>query len=175
MKWQCKEKKVEKEGKKAIKEKKDDFSGKSMGSLAGIATLRRSGDVILLDGGDYKTVKSDFSIGPLQLEVSKTFGSGKSRSVKSAKAVTEKLVGRITLKVKPDGSAHVKSVSFKKPEQVEIRGSLSEQKKRSDKYLKNSVGRIRPMAAQRLLKMARYVLKSPATAAATSEINIFHV
>jgi len=155
--------KGEKEGKKLAKGKKDDFSGKSMGSLAGIATLRRSGDVALLDAGNHKIVKSEFSIGPLQLEVSKTFGNGKSRSVKTAKAVTEELIGKITLKVKPDGSAHVKSVSFKKPENVEIRGSLGDQKKRSDNYLKSSVGKIRPMAAQRLLKMARYVLKSPST------------
>jgi len=160
---QGKHNKNAKEGKKDAKAKKNDFSGKSMGSLAGIATLRRSGDVTLLDEGSFKVVKSEFSIGPLQLEVSKTFGSGKSRSVKTAKAVTEQLIGKITLKVKPDGSAHVKSVSFKKPENVEVRGSLGDQKKRSDNYLKQSVGKVRPMAAQRLLKMARYVLKSPST------------
>merc|ERR1711962_809440 len=155
--------KNEKHKGKAGKKNEEEFTGKSMGSLAGIATLRRAGDVTVMNSDSHKIVKSEFSIGPLQLEVSKTYGHGQSRSVKTAKAVTEELIGKITLKVKPDGSAHVKSVSFKKPENVEIRGSLGDQKKRSDNYLKSSVGKIRPMAAQRLLKMARYVLKSPST------------
>jgi len=151
-------------GKKSHKKSNDlEDVGKSMGSLSGIATLRRSNDVVVMNSDNYKVVKSDFSIGPLQLEVSKTFGKGKSRSVKTAKAVTEELAGKMVLKVKPDGSAHVKSVFFHKPEKVEVRGSLGSKKRRSDTYLKNSVGKVRPMAAQRILKMARYVLKSPST------------
>jgi len=185
------EKKAKKEGRKEKKEKEDETlersrrnkhsndkgkgrhnkksaeeengGGKTMGSLAGIATLRRSKDVIVMNSESYKVVKSDFTIGPLQLEVSKTVGKGQARSVKTAKAVTEELSGKMVLKVKPDGSAHVKSVFFHKPEKVEVRGSLGNQKKRSDTYLKNSVGKVRPMAAQRILKMARYVLKSPST------------
>merc|ERR1712088_443359 len=50
---QGKHNKNAKEGKKDAKAKKNDFSGKSMGSLAGIATLRRSGDVTLLDEGSF--------------------------------------------------------------------------------------------------------------------------
>ena len=107
--------------------------------------------------------------------------------------------------VKPDGSAHVKKVVFKKPEQVilhcrcrpqstnshfcqnfqvDVLGSISDQKKRSDTYLKNSVNKMRPIAAQKILKTARsaflfflplslehesncfgfrYVLKAPST------------
>ena len=45
--------------------------------------------------------------------------------------------------------------------QVDVKGSLTDQKKRSDVYVKNSVNKIRPFAAQRSLKMARYVLKTP--------------
>jgi hypothetical protein len=45
--------------------------------------------------------------------------------------------------------------------QVDVKGSLTDQKKRSDSYVKNSVNKIRPFAAQRILKMARYVLKTP--------------
>ena len=45
--------------------------------------------------------------------------------------------------------------------QVDVKGSLTDQKKRSDVYVKNSVNKIRPFAAQRILKMARYVLKTP--------------
>ena len=67
----------------------------------------------------------------------------------------------IYLKVKPDGSAHVKKVVFKEPENVDVKGSLSDNKPRNLRYLKNSVNKMRPLAAIRVLKTARYVLKSP--------------
>jgi len=134
-----------------------------MGSLAGIATLRRSGDVTVMDEDNHKVVTSTFTVGPLQLEVSKTLGQGKSRTVKTAKATTDVMTGTMILKVKPDGSAHVKKVVFDKPDHVDVKGSLSDNKPRSITYLKNSVNRMRPIAAQKILKTARYVLKAPAT------------
>merc|ERR1719334_1881078 len=142
---------------------KSEAETKSMGSLAGIATLRRSGDVKVVDEESHKTVTSKFTVGPLQLEVSKTYGHGKERTIKTAKASTDVMSGIMVLKVKPDGSAHVKKVVFQKPEQVDVLGSISDQKKRSDTYLKNSVNKMRPIAAQKILKTARYVLKAPGT------------
>merc|ERR1712227_418846 len=147
---------------KAREERKEEET-KSMGSLAGIATLRRSGDVVVADEESHKVVTSTFTVGPLQLEVSKTYGEGKARTVRTAKASTDVMSGTMVLKVKPDGSAHVKKVVFKKPEQVDVLGSISDQKKRSDTYLKNSVNKMRPIAAQKILKTARYVLKAPST------------
>ena len=41
--------------------------------------------------------------------------------------------------------------------QVDVLGSISDQKKRSDTYLKNSVNKMRPIAAQKILKTARCV------------------
>merc|ERR1712088_873248 len=149
-------------GAKAREQRKEEET-KSMGSLAGIATLRRSGDVVVGDEESHKIVTSAFTVGPLQLEVSKTYGEGKARTVRTAKASTDVMSGTMVLKVKPDGSAHVKKVVFKKPEQVDVLGSISDQKKRSDTYLKNSVNKMRPIAAQKILKTARYVLKAPST------------
>merc|ERR1712037_942619 len=76
---------------------------KSMGSLAGIATLRRSGDVMVGDEESHKIVTSTFTVGPLQLEVSKTYGEGKARTVRTAKASTDVMSGTMVLKVKPEG------------------------------------------------------------------------
>merc|ERR1712147_253628 len=149
-------------GSKGREQRKEEET-KSMGSLAGIATLRRSGDVVVGDEESHKVVTSTFTVGPLQLEVSKTYGEGKARTVRTAKASTDVMSGTMVLKVKPDGSAHVKKVVFKKPEQVDVLGSISDQKKRSDTYLKNSVNKMRPIAAQKILKTARYVLKAPST------------
>merc|ERR1712242_502154 len=81
---------------------------KMLGSLSGIATLRREGDVTVKDEDNHKIVVSEFSVGPLQLEVSKVYGKGKARTIKSAKAITDVMSGTMTLKVKPDGTAHVK-------------------------------------------------------------------
>ena len=66
-----------------------------------------------------------------------------------------------SVQVKPDGTAHVKKVVFKEPENVDVKGSLSNNKPRTLRTLKNSVNKMRPLAAIRILKTARYVLKSP--------------
>merc|ERR1712073_125352 len=73
---------------------------KMLGSLSGIATLRREGDVAVKDEDNHKIVVSEFSVGPLQLEVSKVYGKGKARTIRSAKAITDVMSGTMTLKVK---------------------------------------------------------------------------
>merc|ERR1712212_1000533 len=148
---------------KARDNKDTEKESKVMGSLAGIATLRRSGDVTVMDDENHKKVESSFTVGPLMLEVSKTIGQGRSRTVRTVKATTDVMTGHMVLKVKPDGSAHVLKVVFSKPDHVDVQGSLSDNKPRSITYLKNSVNRMRPIAAQKILKTARYVLKAPAT------------
>merc|ERR1712110_587218 len=70
--------------------KKSQPEPKARGSLSGIATLRRSGDVTISDEEDHKIISSEFAVGPLQLEVSKSFGEAKQRKMKS--------VGILTLK-----------------------------------------------------------------------------
>merc|ERR1712241_17378 len=142
---------------------RDGKSEKMVGSLSGIATMERAGDVKVEDEENHKVVTSEFSVGPLQLQVSKIYGKGKARTVKTAKAVTEVMSGTLVLKVKPDGTAHVKKVVFKKPENVEVKGKLSENNPRSLTSMRNSVNKMRPLAAMKILKTARYVLKSPAT------------
>merc|ERR1740129_1424062 len=128
-----KQKNNNKKGKDSMKntEKKarkgsDGKDEKMVGSLSGIATMIRDGDVTVVDEETHKVVTSEFSVGPLQLQVSKIYGRGKARTVKTAKAITDVMSGTLVLKVKPDGTAHVKKVVFKKPENVEVKGKLSE-------------------------------------------------
>merc|ERR1712048_430422 len=139
----------------------DGKEEKMVGSLSGIATMIRDGDVTVVDEETHKVVTSEFRVGPLQLQVSKIYGRGKARTVKTAKAITDVMSGTLVLEVKPDGTAHVKKVVFKKPENVEVKGKLSENDPRSLNYLRNSVNKMRPLAAMKVLKTARYVLKSP--------------
>merc|ERR1712012_1401911 len=124
--------------KQTVNKKRSDLKvqdNKMLGSLSGIATLRRQGDVSVTDEDNHKIVMSEFQVGPSQLEESRVYGNGKGRTVKSAKAITDIMTGVMTLKVKPDGTAHVK----------------------------NSVNKMRPLAALRILKTARYVLKAPSS------------
>merc|ERR1711971_271826 len=57
---------------------------KMMGSLSGIATLRREGDVEVKKEENHKVITSEFNVGPLQLEVSKMYGKGQARTVKNS-------------------------------------------------------------------------------------------
>merc|ERR1711902_311635 len=155
-----------KNNKSKNKARKDNEKGgkseKMVGSLSGIATMERAGDVKVEDEENHKVVTSEFSVGPLQLQVSKIYGRGKARTVKTARAITEVMSGTLVHKVKPDGTAHVKKVVFKKPENVEVKGKLSDSQPRSLTSMRNSVNKMRPLAAMKILKTARYVLKSPA-------------
>jgi len=146
-------------GSKKQKRKVSD-EGKARGSLSGIATLRRSGSVEITEEDDHKIISSEFTVGPLQLEVSKSFGEAKERQVKTAKASTDVMKGVMVLKVKSDGSAHVKKVVFKKPDHVDVSGSLAAKERKSETQLRNSFNRSRGLAAQKILKTARYVLKN---------------
>merc|ERR1711953_1593625 len=142
------------------KRKNKSQDGKARGSLSGIATLRRPGDVSISSEEDHKVITSEFTVGPLQLEVSKSFGDAKQRSTRSAKASTDVMKGVMVLKVKPDGSAHVKKVVFKKPDHVDVSGSITEKERKNESQLRNSFNRSRGLAATKILRMARYVLKS---------------
>jgi len=148
---------------KPEKTKKNEVE-KIVGTLTGIASLRREEQVEIFSADDHKMIQSTFTVGPLTLDVTKSSGRGQERSEKSANAKTAVLKGKMKIKVKEDGSAHVKSVVFEKPDQIEVAGNLGNQK-RSDNILKQSVRSMRSVAAQRVLKMARFVLKSGATIA----------
>merc|ERR1712198_422541 len=161
-KGKSKGKKNSKKGNRSRSNKQSrEESEKMLGSLSGIATLRRDGDVMIENVDNHKELKSYFHVGPLKLEVSKVYGKGKARTIRSAKAVTDTMSGVMTLKVKEDGTAHVKKVVFKEPDNVDVQGSLSDNKVRSLRSMKKTVSQIRPIAAIRVLKTARYVLSAP--------------
>merc|ERR1712064_77303 len=142
------------------KMKRNKQEEKARGSLSGIATLRRTKDVQIMDENGHKILTSYFAVGPLKLSVTKSLGEGQERTIKTAEATTDVMDGVMVLKVKPDGSAHVKKVEFQKPEKVDVTGSLNDAKERSESRIKNTFNKSRGLAANKLLKAARYVLKS---------------
>lgn len=94
---------------------------KAEATLYGLATLKRIGNVKMITDpeGKNSTIKTKFTLGPLKLKVEKAFKRGSVRSVKSATAVTNEMMGRMKFRVL-DNSATLMSIKVQQPKQVNI-------------------------------------------------------
>ncbi|KAH8297852.1 hypothetical protein KR054_011510 [Drosophila jambulina] len=94
---------------------------KAEGSLSGLASLKRVGNVKVISDaeGRNSTIKAKFTLGPLILRVQKSFKKGSVRSVKSATARTNEMIGRIKFSVLDD-RATLMSIKVQQPKQVEV-------------------------------------------------------
>lgn len=90
---------------------------RARGTLYGLATLRRQGNVRVNPSADYITVRSNFVLGPLVLKVEKAFGKGTKRELKSATATTTQMIGRVNLRI-VNGAATLHSIKVQQPKQV---------------------------------------------------------
>lgn len=92
---------------------------RARGTLHGLSTLRRHGNVRVSKQNDYIAVRSNFVLGPLVLKVEKPFGRGVKREVKRATATTTQMIGRINLRIVND-KATLHSIKVQQPKQVKI-------------------------------------------------------
>lgn len=90
---------------------------RARGTLHGLSTLRRHGNVRVTPMTDYIAVRSNFVLGPLVLKVEKSFGRGTKRETKRATATTTQMIGRINLRIVND-SATLHSIKVQQPKQV---------------------------------------------------------
>jgi len=92
---------------------------KAEGRLSGLASLKRVGNVKVISDaeGRNSTIKAKFTLGPLVLRVEKSFKKGSVRSVKSATARTNEMMGRIKFSVLDD-RATLMSIKVQQPKQV---------------------------------------------------------
>ena len=92
---------------------------KAEGSLSGLASLKRVGNVKLATDpeGRNSTIKAKFTLGPLILRVEKSFKRGGVENVKSATARTNEMIGRIKFSVVND-RATLMSIKVQQPKQV---------------------------------------------------------
>lgn len=90
---------------------------RARGTLHGLSTLRRHGNVRVTPNADYIAVRSNFVLGPLVLKVEKSFGRGTKRETKRATATTTQMIGRINLRIVND-SATLHSIKVQQPKQV---------------------------------------------------------
>ncbi|KAG6445364.1 hypothetical protein O3G_MSEX003845 [Manduca sexta] len=93
---------------------------RAKGTLYGLSTLRRSGDVAVSIMSDHTTIKSNFAVGPLILRVEKEVGRGAKKELKSATATTTEMVGKMSLRVNNEGVATLHSIKVLQPKQVRV-------------------------------------------------------
>jgi len=112
--------------------------------LHGMATMNRTSDVSIFFHETHRTIQCPFSLGPLELKVTKTTTSvldkdevvtvseeddlnedeNKSK-VKSAKAITDLMLGLMDFKIdKKTGKVEITDVIFDEPGGVSVQGSL---------------------------------------------------
>lgn len=87
------------------------------GTLYGLSSIKRTGNVKVNQMADYTSVKSNFLLGPLVLKVEKQFGKGNKRELRLATATTQEMLGRITLRI-VNGAATLHSIKVQQPKQV---------------------------------------------------------
>ncbi|XP_075162465.1 uncharacterized protein LOC142235114 isoform X1 [Haematobia irritans] len=94
---------------------------KAEGSLSGLASLKRVGNVKVVTDpeGRNSTIKAKFTLGPLMLRVEKSIKRGGVENVKSATARTNEMIGRIKFGVVND-RATLMSIKVQQPKQVEV-------------------------------------------------------
>ncbi|XP_075163103.1 uncharacterized protein LOC142235728 [Haematobia irritans] len=94
---------------------------KAEGSLSGLASLKRVGNVKVVTDpeGRNSTIKAKFTLGPLMLRVEKSIKRDGVENVKSATARTNEMIGRIKFGVVND-RATLMSIKVQQPKQVEV-------------------------------------------------------
>ena len=112
--------------------------------LHGMSSLNRTGDVLIFfhESGE-RTVQCPFSLGPLELVVSKSVaggGGGKRVKRRSAKAVTELMLGLMDIRIDPSaaagsGKAEITDVIFDEPGGVDVQGSLKRRANTKDEHI----------------------------------------
>uniref|UniRef100_A0A1A9W513 Uncharacterized protein n=1 Tax=Glossina brevipalpis TaxID=37001 RepID=A0A1A9W513_9MUSC len=106
---------------KIDKANKDGEVQKAQGSLTGLASLKRVGNVKVVTDpeGRNSTIKARFTLGPLILRVEKSFKRAGVENVKSATARTNEMIGRIKFGVVNDRAALI-SIKVQQPKQIEV-------------------------------------------------------
>ncbi|KAL9911793.1 ectodermal isoform 1-T6 [Glossina fuscipes fuscipes] len=106
---------------KIDKASKDGEVQKAQGSLTGLASLKRVGNVKVVTDpeGRNSTIKAKFTLGPLILRVEKSFKRAGVENVKSATARTNEMIGRIKFGVVNDRATLI-SIKVQQPKQVEV-------------------------------------------------------
>lgn len=129
---------------------------RARGVLYGLSTLKRQDNVRVNAQADHTTVKSNFVLGPLVLKVEKPFGYGANRSLKSATATTNEMVGRINLRI-VNGVATLHSIKVQQPKKVQVDSADNHDQTREFVWKKSS--HIAQVVSQKLTAATKSILE----------------
>jgi len=128
--------------------------------LHGMSHIAREGDVRLFNMKNGRTLITEFTIGPVELDVTRTFGSGEESK---ATASATKLKGKMKLKINKEGKPKIKNLKIKGPNIKDITTSGSVARGESNSsgkgFIKKSVKKLSPTAAKKLLRAAKAIIQ----------------
>ncbi len=133
--------------------KTSETTKKAKATLFGLSSLKRVGNVKVIPGNDYTTVKSNFALGPLMLRVEK--GNEELRDIKMATATTHEIYGRINIRV-VNGQASLHSIKVQQPKQVKVDSEDNQHSTRQ--YAWDRTANIAKLVSRKLRKVARTTL-----------------
>lgn len=133
--------------------KTSEHAKKAKATLFGLSSLKRVGNVKVIPGNDYTTVKSNFVLGPLQLRVEK--GNEELRDIKMATATTHEINGRINIRV-VNGQASLHSIKVQQPKQLKVDSEDNQQSTRQ--YALNRSANIAKLVSKKLRNAAKTTL-----------------
>ncbi|XP_059472268.1 nucleolin-like [Neocloeon triangulifer] len=141
---------------KKKKNKNQQRAQRAHATLIGLSSVRRDGDVQVTNFADHSTIKSNFLIGPLVLRVEKAFGRGAKKELRSATATTDKMSGRMVLRVSQTGVASMHTIRVLQPKQVRVESDDDHEQTREFIWKRSS--HIASVVSKKLTKAARELL-----------------
>ncbi|CAL4156082.1 unnamed protein product [Meganyctiphanes norvegica] len=129
--------------------------------LHGLSNIAREGDVDLYNMKNGRALVTDFSIGPVELDITRNFGSDKDAEERKASASANKLNGKLMIKINKEGKPRIKKLKLNRPKDITMSGSVA--RSHDDKsvgFFKKSVKQVAPTAAKKLLKAAKAIIKT---------------
>lgn len=144
---------------KTKKNKPKSTEAKARGTLFGLATIKRDGDVAVNIMANHRTVRANFLLGPLTLRVEKDFGRGAKKEIRSATATTEEMHGKLNLRIVNGGAATLHSIKVLQPKQVRVDSSDNHDRTREFVWKKSS--HIARVVSEKLASATRSMLRPP--------------
>ncbi|CAL4139216.1 unnamed protein product, partial [Meganyctiphanes norvegica] len=137
----------------------------SRAEVTGFATLRRDGDVkiITLSNG-ITEVKTDLVTGPVNLKVTRIFGTGKEAITRIGNAASPQMKGSMVITLDAPGKKQkITKFQILRPSIVTTHGSLTKEpskRKDNNNFLENTLPRVTPVVTKKLMLVAKDVLNA---------------
>ncbi|XP_068228826.1 cylicin-2-like [Palaemon carinicauda] len=150
-------------GKKTKRSTKGGQARTSRATVKGLSSIRRSGDVVVVNRNGKKELRTAITLGPVELSLNRKFGKGMSATTKEARAISPELTGKLYIQVAESGKVKVSKFYVARPAIVQVDGTLHKTEKdgkKDNNFMENSLNRISPIASHKLMVASRKILST---------------